>query len=102
MVQSSSPGTPGMGPTTRTLTPPSSEGVAAQQSAMAAALHMPAWVRRNLDDARLLLLYSRHDFVTSEWPESLALGVADQARRFESCLERLAERTWGGADAKTQ
>src|SRR5450631_2184054 len=27
---------------------------------LAAALHMPAWVRRNPDDARLLLLYSRH------------------------------------------
>src|SRR5262245_33837435 len=30
---------------------------------LAAALHTPAWVRLNLDDARLLLLYSRHDFV---------------------------------------
>jgi AcrR family transcriptional regulator len=66
---------------------------------LAAALHMPAWVRRNLDDARLLLLYSRHDFVTGDWPESLALGVADQARRFESCLERFAGLTWGGVDA---
>src|SRR5712675_2762640 len=66
---------------------------------LAAALHMPAWVRRNLDDARLLLLYSRHDFVTGDWPEPLALGVADQARRFESCLERFAELTWGGVDA---
>ena len=60
---------------------------------------MPAWVRRNLDDARLLLLYSRHDFVTGDWPEPLAVGVADQARRFESCLERFAGLTWGGADA---
>jgi AcrR family transcriptional regulator len=66
---------------------------------LAAALHMPAWVRRNLDDARLLLLYSRHDFVTGDWPESLALGVADQARRFEFCLERFAELTWGSVDA---
>ena len=60
---------------------------------------MPAWVRRNLDDARLLLLYSRHDFVTGDWPEPLALGVADQARRFKSCLERFAGLTWGGVDA---
>ena len=66
---------------------------------LAAALHMPAWVRRNLDDARLLLLYSRHDFVTGDWPDPLALGVADQARRFESCLERFAGLTWGGVDA---
>src|SRR5712675_2928599 len=60
---------------------------------LAAALHMPAWVRRNLDDARLLLLYSRHDFVTGDWPTPLALGVADQARRFESCVERFAGLT---------
>ena len=66
---------------------------------LAAALHTPAWVRRNLDDARLLLLYSRHDFVTGEWPEALARGVADQAKRFEACLKRFAERTWGGVDA---
>src|SRR5260370_10355639 len=68
---------------------------------LAAALHMPAWVRRNLDDARLLLLYSRHDFVTGDWPEPLALGVADQARRFESCLERFAGLTWGGVNASS-
>jgi hypothetical protein len=66
---------------------------------LAAALHMPAWVRLNLDDARLLLLYSRHDFVTGDWPTPLARGVADQARRFESCLERFARLTWGGVNA---
>ncbi len=70
-----------------------------RRDGLAAALHMPAWVRRNLDDARLLLLYSRHDFVTGNWPEPLALGVADQARRFESCLESFAALTWGGVDA---
>src|SRR5277367_2607266 len=57
---------------------------------LAAALHTPAWARRHLDDARLLLLYSRHDFVSGEWPASLAQGVADQARRFGGCLERFA------------
>src|ERR1700737_3073059 len=30
---------------------------------LGAALHTPAWARRNLDDARLLMLYSRQDFV---------------------------------------
>ncbi len=66
---------------------------------LAAALHTPAWVRRNLDDARLMLLYSRHDFVTGAWPEPLARGVADQARRFEGCLEKFAAQTWGAVDA---
>src|SRR4051794_21807450 len=33
-----------------------------------AALHTPAWVREHLDEARLLLLYHRDDFVRGEWP----------------------------------
>jgi AcrR family transcriptional regulator len=65
---------------------------------LAAALHMPAWARVHLDDARLLLLYSRHDFVSGDWPAPLAKGVADQARRFEACLERFAELVWGRID----
>src|SRR6478752_4943529 len=53
---------------------------------LAAALHTPAWARLHLDDARLLLLYSRHDFVQGDWPKTLKRGVADQAQRFEACL----------------
>lgn len=63
---------------------------------LAAALHMPAWVRAHPQEARLLLLYGRHDFVPGEWPEPLVRGVADQARRFEACLERFARATFGG------
>ena len=37
---------------------------------LAAALHTPAWARRNLEDARLLLLYNRHDFVQGDWPDA--------------------------------
>jgi AcrR family transcriptional regulator len=67
---------------------------------LAAALHMPAWVRRNLDEARLLLLYSRHDFVQGDWPAALKRGVADQARRFMACLERFAAAEFGGTGAE--
>jgi AcrR family transcriptional regulator len=67
---------------------------------LAAALHTPAWVRRNLEDARLLLLYSRHDFVQGEWPSRLKRGVADQTQRFAACLERFARAAFGGADAE--
>ncbi|MBN9089280.1 MAG: helix-turn-helix transcriptional regulator [Reyranella sp.] len=62
---------------------------------LAAALHTPAWVRRNLDDARLLLLYSRHDFVPGDWPASLRKGVREQAQRFESCLKAFARQAFG-------
>lgn len=66
---------------------------------LAAALHTPAWVRRNLDDARLLLLYSRHDFVPGEWPAALRRGVREQAERFEGCLEAFARQAFGRTGA---
>jgi AcrR family transcriptional regulator len=65
---------------------------------LAAALHTPIWSRGRLDDARLLLLYSRHDFVQGDWPAQLKRGVADQAKRFEACLRRFARDAFGRAD----
>ena len=41
-----------------------------------AALHTPAWARRHLDDARLLMLYSRHDFIQGD-----VAGAAQAWRR---------------------
>jgi AcrR family transcriptional regulator len=64
---------------------------------LAAALHVPAWARRHLDDARLLLLYSRHDFVHGAWPVALQSGVADQTKRFEGCLTKFARDAFGRA-----
>src|SRR6516225_6246697 len=58
---------------------------------LAAALHTPAWARQHLDDACLLMLYSRHDFVQGDWPAPLKRGVRDQARRFEACLKSLRD-----------
>jgi AcrR family transcriptional regulator len=62
---------------------------------LAAALHTPAWARDHLDDARLLLLYSRHDFVPGEWPPALRRGVREQAERFEGCLKAFARQAFG-------
>src|SRR6202034_1161344 len=64
-----------------------------------AALHTPTWARLHLDDARLLMLYSRHDFVQGEWPAALRSAVADQAERFKACLRRFARDTFGRAGA---
>jgi AcrR family transcriptional regulator len=64
---------------------------------LAAALHTPRWARKHLDDARLLLVYSRHDFVEGEWPEALRAGVRDQAQRIHECVNRFAQRTFGSA-----
>jgi AcrR family transcriptional regulator len=62
-----------------------------------AALHTPAWARQHLDDARLLMLYSRHDFVHGDWPAALRRGVADQAERVEACLRKFARGAFGRA-----
>jgi len=62
-----------------------------------AALHTPAWARAHLDDARLLMLHSRHDFVQGPWPSALKRGVADQAERFEACLWSFARGAFGRA-----
>src|ERR1700732_2519403 len=59
---------------------------------LSASLHTPRWARLHLDDARLLLLYSRHDFVQGDWPASLKRGVREQARRFEGCLQNFARQ----------
>jgi AcrR family transcriptional regulator len=66
---------------------------------LAAALHTPAWARLHLDDARLLLLYSRHDFVQGDWPAPLKRGARDQAQRFERCLESFARQAFGRVGA---
>jgi AcrR family transcriptional regulator len=76
------------------------EGFAAAIEAgdgLAAALHTPAWSRAHLDDARLLLLYSRHDFVQGDFPAPLKRGVREQAARFEACLARFARDAFGRA-----
>jgi len=78
------------------------EGFVAAMAAgdgLGAALHTPAWARRHLADARLLLLYSRHDFVQGDWPAALRRGVRDQAQRFEQCLATFARQAFGRAGA---
>jgi AcrR family transcriptional regulator len=62
-----------------------------------AALHTPAWVREHLDEGRLLLLYHRDDFVHGDWPQALRDGLAEQGRRGEARLRKLARDTFGRA-----
>jgi AcrR family transcriptional regulator len=64
-----------------------------------AALHIPVWARSHLDDARLLLLYNRHDFVQGEWPEALRRAVKDQADRLKAGISRFARQAFGRTTA---
>jgi hypothetical protein len=60
-------------------------------------LHTPAWVRLHPDEARLLLLYHRDDFVQGGWPASLRDGVAAQTAAMESGFTRFARLVFGRA-----
>jgi len=64
---------------------------------LAAALHTPRWAREHLEDARLLLIYSRHDFVEGDWPSTLQEGVRAQGERIHACVNRFAQHTFGVA-----
>ena len=60
-----------------------------------AALHTPAWVRDHPDEARLLLLYDRKDFLQGEWPRELRERVAEMTRRIEAGSRRWARVIFG-------
>jgi AcrR family transcriptional regulator len=60
-----------------------------------AALHTPAWAREHLDEARLLLLYHRDDFVEGVWPEELRERVAAMTESMRSGALRYARLVFG-------
>jgi AcrR family transcriptional regulator len=67
-----------------------------------AALHTPTWAREHLDEARLLLLYDRTDFVQGEWPEELREGVAEMSQRMEAGSLRRARAVFGSDGIEEQ
>ena len=60
-----------------------------------AALHTLAWTRRNPDQARLLLLYDRKDFLQGDWPPELSARVAEMTRGMETGSRRWARTIFG-------
>ena len=60
-----------------------------------AALHTPVWVRAHPENARLLLLYDRRDFVQDEWPAELRGRVAEMTQRMEAGWSRRARVIFG-------
>lgn len=73
-------------------------GIAAALDAgdgLGAALHTPAWVREHPDEARLLLLHRRDDFVQGDWPEELREQAAALAERSDAGTARFARLVFG-------
>src|SRR5215831_7277430 len=62
---------------------------------LAAALHTPRWSREHLDEARLLLVFDREDFVAGTWPEELRERVAAMTRRMKNDASRRARVVFG-------
>ena len=60
-----------------------------------AALHTPAWARAHPDNARLLLMYDRKDFVQGAWPEELRERVAGMTERMEAGSRQRARVIFG-------
>jgi AcrR family transcriptional regulator len=74
------------------------EGISAALDAgdgLRAALHTPGWARAHPDQARLLLLYDRRDFVQGEWPGELRERVAEMTGRMEAGSLRQARVIFG-------
>jgi AcrR family transcriptional regulator len=73
-------------------------GIAAALEAgdgLRAALHTPTWVRKHPDDARLLLLHDRKDFLHGEWPQELRERVVEMTQRLEVGSRRWARVIFG-------
>src|ERR1700704_1250816 len=62
---------------------------------LGAALHTLAWVRKHPDEARLLLLYDRKDFLKGEWPPELRQRVAEMTQRIEVRSRKWARVIFG-------
>src|SRR5882672_5837907 len=60
-----------------------------------AALHTPTWVRENRDNARLLLLYDRKDFIHGDWPMELRDRVVAMTQQMEDGSRRRARVIFG-------
>jgi AcrR family transcriptional regulator len=65
------------------------------EDGLAAALHTPRWSREHLDQARLLLLFDREDFVAGKWPKELRERVAEMTRLMKNAAPRRARAVFG-------
>jgi len=62
---------------------------------LTAALHTPKWSREHLDEARLLLVFNKEDFVAGAWPDELRERVATMTRRMKNDAHRRARVVFG-------
>jgi len=73
----------------------------ARDAGLAAALYLPQRVRKNLAEARILLLYGREDFLAPNWPEGMRTRALGLQRQVEGGLRGFSRRLFGRADHQT-
>ena len=65
-------------------------GALKANDSLQAALHTPAWVRKHRDQAHLLLLCDRKEFLHGVWPPELRERVAGMTQPIERGSRRWA------------
>ncbi len=75
-------------------------GEDAWDSGLAAALFVPARVREEPAEARILLLHRRDDFLSGGWPAEMAARAAALKKQFNEAARHFARRVLGRADAE--
>ena len=74
------------------------EAALAAGDGLGAALHTPAWVRAHPQQARLLLLHHRDDFLEGPWPASLREAIDSHTQRARQTVEAFARLIFGRAE----
>ncbi len=76
-------------------------GPSPRDAGLAAALYMAERVRQNPNEARLLLLHRREDFVDRGWPAAMRRRTEQLGRQIETELGAFSRRLCGRGDART-
>jgi AcrR family transcriptional regulator len=65
------------------------------EAAIGAAQFVPHWVRGQLNEARLLLLHHRRDFVAGDWPDEVTSRASKLEPQLFTALRRFCRRRYG-------
>ncbi len=60
-----------------------------------ASLYTPRWVRNNMREARVLLLYRRDELITGRWPEAVAQRAEALGRELNEVMRCFVGRRFG-------